>query len=152
MLAYASNPSKTGETTRIAFYQYPSRLLQRVQRRMIEASARFLHHIGYDNAPFKVEFYWNEAQDSIHLLQVNTRISKSHAPLFQSVDGASHHQVMLEVALGRRPAFPHRQGRYKKAAKFMWRSPTMRWCARSQRPSACGSSARTRTPSRSSLT
>jgi hypothetical protein len=28
---------------------------------------------------------------------------------------------MLDLALGKRPAFPHRRGRYRYAAKFMWR-------------------------------
>lgn len=105
-----------------ARYQYPSRLPRRVRRRMVEATHRFLSHIGYDNAPFNIEFYWNEDHDTIHLLEVNARISKSHAPLFQQVDGVSHHQVMLDLALGRQPDFPHRQGAHKRAAKFMWRA------------------------------
>jgi hypothetical protein len=37
--------------------------------------------------------------DTIWLLEINTRISKSHCPLFRRVDGASHHQVMLDLAL-----------------------------------------------------
>jgi hypothetical protein len=37
------------------------------------------------------------------------------------VDGASHHKVAIELALGQRPDMPHRQGRYRVAAKFMLR-------------------------------
>ena len=29
--------------------------------------------------------------------------------------------MMLDLALGKRPEFPHRKGRYRYAAKFMWR-------------------------------
>jgi biotin carboxylase len=102
-------------------YQYPSRLPRRVQRRMIDATRRFLTHIGYNDSPFNIEFYWDENCDHIWLLEVNTRISKSHCPLFYKVDGAYHHKVMLDIALGRRPEFPHREGQYRMAAKFMWR-------------------------------
>lgn len=102
-------------------YQYPSRLPRRVQQRMIEATRRFIARIGYDDSPFNIEFYWDEERDAIRLLEVNARISKSHCPLFHKVDGAYHHQVMIDTALGRRPDFPHREGRYRMAAKFMWR-------------------------------
>lgn len=104
-----------------ARYQYPSTIPRRIQREMIAVTERFLKHIGFDNGPFNIEYYWESGSDSIWLLEINTRISKSHCPLFLDVDGASHHKVMLELALGRRPDFPHREGKYKKAAKFMWR-------------------------------
>jgi hypothetical protein len=102
-------------------YQYPSLIPRRVQRRMVAVTARFLTHIDFDDGPFNIEYYWDSQHDSIRLLEINARISKSHCPLFRHVDGVSHHQVMLDTALGRRPDFPHRQGRYRYAAKFMWR-------------------------------
>nr|WP_153305913.1 ATP-grasp domain-containing protein [Desulfogranum mediterraneum] len=102
-------------------YQYPSSLPPEVQQRMIEATAKVLLRTGYDQAPFNIEFYWDEEQDSIHLLEINTRISKSHCSLFKMVDGEYHHQVMIDLALGREPSFPHRQGEFALAAKFMLR-------------------------------
>jgi hypothetical protein len=102
-------------------YQYPSTLPEPVIGRMAELCRRVIGHIGYDNAPFNIEFYWEADSDRIWLLEINTRISKSHAPLFQMVDGCYHHQVNLDLALGHRPDFPHRQGRYNCAAKFMLR-------------------------------
>lgn len=103
-------------------YQYPSNLPADVQHRMIEATQQVMVHTGYDNAPFNIEFYWNEEKDTIHLLEINTRISKSHCPLFKLVDGEYHHKVLIDLALGRRPDFPYRQGTAKVAAKFMLRS------------------------------
>ncbi|WP_274426015.1 ATP-grasp domain-containing protein [Chelativorans sp. YIM 93263] len=102
-------------------YEYPSRLPQPVLERMEKAIARLLNHIGYDNAPFNAEFFWDEQSDRISLLEVNTRISKSHCPLFQDVDGSSHQKVALDLALGRAPDFPRREGKWPKAAKFMVR-------------------------------
>jgi biotin carboxylase len=104
-----------------ARYQYPSALPAEVIDRMSELTRRFLSHIGFQHSPFNIEFYWNEATDAISLLEVNTRHSKSHAPLFKLVDGEYHHQIMLDVALGEPPDFPYREGRYPIAAKFMWR-------------------------------
>ena len=103
-------------------YQYPSSIPQSVQDKMIKVTERFLTHIGFDNGPFNIEYYWEKESDHIWLLEINTRISKSHCPLFRNVDGISHHQVMLALALGKQPVFPHRQGRYRYAAKFMWRT------------------------------
>lgn len=105
-----------------ARYQYPSQLPSGVQDRMIKAAQRFMRHVGYDNAPFNVEFYWDPQEDMIRILEVNTRISKSHSPLFMMVDGVSHQKVAIDIALGKRPDFPYRQGKYKLAAKFMLRT------------------------------
>ncbi|WP_372985651.1 acetyl-CoA carboxylase biotin carboxylase subunit family protein [Marinobacter sp.] len=102
-------------------YQYPSSIPRRVQQQMISVIDRFLRHIDFDNGPFNAEFYWSSS-DRISLLEVNTRISKSHCPLFQKVDGHAHHKVMVELALGEKPDFPARQGQFRIAAKFMWRT------------------------------
>jgi len=102
-------------------YQYPSGLPSRVRRRMIEATQRFVRHIGFEGGPFNVEYYWDQCSDRIRLLEINARISKSHCPLFWMVDGRSHHEVMVDLALGRTPSFPHRQGSYRLAGKFMYR-------------------------------
>jgi len=102
-------------------YEYPSQLPDRVQRRMVGATERIIEAIGLDDSPFNIEFYYDRVGDRIQLLEINTRISRSHTPLFLLVDGASHLKVMLDVALGRPVRVPHRQGRYRFAAKFMLR-------------------------------
>jgi biotin carboxylase len=102
-------------------YQYPSTVPQHIQQKMHSVTERFLKHIDFDNGPFNVEYYWDSDDDNIWLLEINTRISKSHCPLFLNVDGVTHYKVMVELALGQKPDFPHRKGKYKIAAKFMWR-------------------------------
>ncbi|HSH40972.1 MAG TPA: hypothetical protein VK973_02475 [Arenicellales bacterium] len=102
-------------------YQYPTTLPETVRQRMIGIADRFLRHIGYDDSPFNMEFFWDSITDELWLLEINTRISKSHAPLFQLVDGMYHHKVMVDTALGAKPDFPHRRGEHRCAAKFMWR-------------------------------
>jgi hypothetical protein len=102
-------------------YQYPSSLPQPVQDRMSEISRRIVRHVGYDTAPFNIEYFWEPRGDQIWLLEINTRISKSHAPLFHMVDGLYHHQIMVDLGLGQRPRWRHGQGDCPIAAKFMVR-------------------------------
>ncbi|WP_423822477.1 ATP-grasp domain-containing protein [Salinisphaera sp. SPP-AMP-43] len=103
-------------------YTYPSNLPQTVLDHMTEKSKQLATHIGLDNTPFNIEFLWDEEHDDLKLLEVNARISKSHSPLFFLVEGASHHEVAIDVAMNKTPNFPNGGGPYKYAAKFMPRS------------------------------
>jgi len=103
-------------------YEYPSELPRRVQRRMSSVARRLMAHLDFDPGAFNVEFFWDEKDDHIWLLEVNPRVSKSHSPLFEAVDGASNQQVTVHVALGEDPTFPYRQGPFAYAAKLFLRS------------------------------
>ena len=92
-------------------YQCPSALSDAVQQRLFTESRRFLQQVGYDNATFNIEYYYDEPSDVIRILEVNTRISKSHSPLFAMVDGSPNFQAMVDVALGRTPQFPKQKGK-----------------------------------------
>jgi hypothetical protein len=110
------------ERSTFARYEYPSQLPEPVQRRAIEASARLLRHLGFDDGCFNAEYFWDPDTDVMRIIEVNPRISQSHANLFEKVDGASNHAIAVSVALGERPVFPHRQGSFEVAAKFLLRS------------------------------
>ncbi|MGM0913251.1 MAG: ATP-grasp domain-containing protein [Pseudomonadota bacterium] len=102
-------------------YLYPSQLPPAVQEEMVDLTTRVMTHIGYDNAAFNVEFFWDEVQGRIWLLEINTRVSQSHCDLFEKVDGVSHQQVTVDLALGQRPDMPSREGDYAVAGKFFHR-------------------------------
>jgi hypothetical protein len=102
-------------------YQYPSALPPAVLAQMAEITARVMTRIGYDGGPFNIEYFWDEPTGAISLLEINPRISKSHAPLFRMVDGCYHHQVMVDLGLGREPCFAQGAGHCALAAKFMVR-------------------------------
>lgn len=110
---------RAGNQVSFFSYQYPSQLPEGVQNRMIDNAGKVIRHIGMDHTPFNIEFFWDEATDKIWLLEVNPRISKSHCPIFQIATGSSHHEVAIDIALGRRPDFPRNEGRYPMAGKFM---------------------------------
>ena len=100
-------------------YEYPSSLPMPVQTRMITSAQRVIAEAGLDNTPFNMEFFYHQSRDAISLLEINARISKSHSPLFDKVEGVPHKEVMLDVALGKRPDYPARRGDFRYAAKFM---------------------------------
>lgn len=103
-------------------YQYPSRLPTPVQRRMADIAADVIVQSGLDHACFNVEFFYDETEGQLWLLEVNTRLSLSHCELFAKVDGASNQRALLDVAMGREPRMPHRLGRFPVAAKYFLRA------------------------------
>lgn len=90
-----------------------------VQQRMIDLSERYLRHVGFDNGCFNAEFMWDEAQDQLWLIEVNTRISQSHSDLFAKVDGSSNHEVAIDIALGVEPRMPDAKGPFDVASQCM---------------------------------
>ncbi|MDZ7734607.1 MAG: ATP-grasp domain-containing protein [Acidimicrobiia bacterium] len=65
-------------------YQYPSTLPNQVQQRMIDITRRLMEHIGYDDAAFNIELFWQRDTNRIHLLEVNTPgLAVTHRPLHQ---------------------------------------------------------------------
>lgn len=103
-------------------YEYPSRWPRGMQERAMAISRDLVRRIGLEDCGFNIEFFWDEERDVLRLLEINPRISQSHCDLFEKVDGASSHQILVEIALGRRPSLPHRQGRHGAAGKFFIRA------------------------------
>lgn len=103
------------------YYLYPSTLPPRIQEQMNEITKKVMSHIGYDNAGFNIEYYWDEVQNQIWLLEINTRIAQSHCDLFEMVDGVSHQQVTVDLGLGRKPDMPKDEGPENVAAEFFYR-------------------------------
>lgn len=110
---------RTSNNVSFFSYQYPSQLPEGIQNRMKNHADTILKHIGMDNSPFNMEFFWDEHADKLWLLEINPRISKSHCPIFRIATGSSHHEVAIDIALGRRPDFPRPEGSYPMAGKFM---------------------------------
>ncbi len=102
-------------------YEYPSRLPEPVQQRMVSYTRAVIRQLGFDNGPFNIEFYHETESGRIWVLEINPRLSRSHAAIYQLVDGAPHFQVMVDTALGIKPRMPYRQGQYPVAAKQMLR-------------------------------
>lgn len=102
-------------------YQYPSKLPKYIRERIDKLSRKVIQHIGYDNAAFNIEYFYDWRTDKLMLLEINSRISQSYSYLFEKVDGASNHQIIVELALGHKPYLPKKQGDFKVAGKLFLR-------------------------------
>ncbi|MFO7962736.1 MAG: hypothetical protein R6U50_02335 [Desulfobacterales bacterium] len=102
-------------------YRYPSEQPEELKLRMAEISTNIMARIGFDNSPFNIEFLYDRDRDTTKLLEINTRISQSHADLYAKVEGASNHQVLVDIATGQKPEIPRGRGRYRTASKLQHR-------------------------------
>jgi len=103
-------------------YEYPSQLPLEIQHRMIDVARLALQQIGIDNCAFNVEFFYDQTNDQVWLLEINPRVSQAHTDLFEKVHGTSHHSIMVDLALGRKPKPLERRGEFNLAAHFMLRT------------------------------
>jgi hypothetical protein len=103
-------------------YQYPSRLPTPVQRRMAQIAKEVVLQAGLDQCCFNAEFFYDEEQGQIWILEINTRLSQSHCDLFAKVDGVSSQRAMLSLSQGRMPRMLHRQGEFNVAGKYFLRT------------------------------
>jgi biotin carboxylase len=103
-------------------YHYPSQLPIPIQRRMAQIATDVVGQAGLDHSCFNAEFFYDEDQGQIWILEVNTRLSQSHCDLFAKVDGASSQRAMLSVSQGRTPRMLHQQGDFAVAGKYFLRT------------------------------
>lgn len=102
-------------------YQYPSSVPQEIADRLTDIAERVVRQMGLDNSTFNIEYFWDPERDRINIVEVNPRLSQSHAPLFEYVDGLPNHHCLISLALGRDPELPFREGPYDIAAKWFLR-------------------------------
>ncbi len=77
--------------------------------------------LGFNNSPFNIEFFYDQEQDRIYILEINPRMSQSHSYLYAQVKGRSNHQVLINLALGEKPQIRHKTGPDNYAGKFQYR-------------------------------
>ena len=110
------------DSSSFARYEYPSSLPLEIQHRMMDVARASIHEIGLDDTPFNAEFFYDQSGDNVWLLEINPRISQSHADIFERVHGFSHHAVMVDIALGRKPKPMEKRGQFNIAGHFMFRT------------------------------
>lgn len=109
------------DTSSFLRYEYPSRLTEAVVRELTDVSVRVVRRLGLQPSTFNIEYLWDADSGTIMLVEINPRLSQSHAKLFEAVDGAPNLECMVRLALGEDPRLPHRQGKYAVAAKWFLR-------------------------------
>jgi hypothetical protein len=108
-------------THAFARFEYPSRLPDAVQARLVDAALDAMRALGFDHGAFNVELYWNPADDSIRLIEVNPRLASQFGDLYFKVDGSHPYDVVVDLAVGRSPSWTRRAGKHGAAASFVFR-------------------------------
>lgn len=102
-------------------FVYPSSVPRRVRERMSAIARDLIGEVGLSESGFNIEFFHDETDDALSILEINPRFSQSHAELFSRVDGTSNHQLLVDLALENEPIHRSRAGRYAVAVKFFHR-------------------------------
>jgi biotin carboxylase len=99
-------------------YQYPSLLPEGVQKRIQEKTVRIISRIDLDYTAFNIEYFYDEEKDHLWLLEINPRMSQSHAEIYNKVDGYPNQDIIIHLSQGLDPDFPYRKGEFNYASKF----------------------------------
>lgn len=103
-------------------FEYPSKLLPSVQQRMNHIVEDLIHGVGFENAQFNVELFYNSETDTIKIIEINPRLSYQFGDLYENVDGANTYQILLDLALGQPPQFVKGNGEFQCTASFVLRT------------------------------
>lgn len=102
-------------------YQYPSKLPEQVQDKLVRVSERLIDGLGLKPSTFNIEYFRDPETDELNVLEVNPRLSQSHDWLFECVDGVPNHLCMTQLALGEQPGLPRGEGEFRIAGKWFLR-------------------------------
>lgn len=103
-------------------FEYPSALSASVQERMHAIAACVMAGMGYDDGLFNIEMMYDETRDAIHIIEINPRMASQFADLYEKVDGTNTYEVMIDLALGKTPAYRRRAGKHRFAASCVLRT------------------------------
>lgn len=109
-------------TISFARFEYPSQLPRRIQERMQSIAKRLIRGIGFRWSLFNIEFFYNPGDDSVYIIELNTRMASQFSDLYERVDGTSSYSVAMDVATGQAPSFVYGNGQHAVAASFVLRT------------------------------
>ncbi len=104
-------------------FAYPSKLAAAVQQRALQVAAAFLKEIEFDHGMFNMEFFYDQAQDKLTVIEFNPRLASQLADLYHRVDGRDVHAMNMALANGQDPdQVPTRKPLGSAAASFVIRT------------------------------
>ena len=104
-------------------WEHPSRLAAAVQRRALDVAQRFLGAIGYAHGFFNLEFFYDDHDDCLSVIECNPRLASQFSDLYERVHGVDAHAMALALALGANPqSLPLRRPTAGVAASLVYRA------------------------------
>lgn len=102
-------------------FDYPSSLPGTVQRRMVRAAERVAAALRLQRTVFNAEFFWDEREDRVDLLEINPRMAYQFADLHEKVDGWNTYDLQVALALGEVPTPSLGSGPHRAAVSYVMR-------------------------------
>lgn len=102
---------------------YPSQLNKPVQQRMVNITKKFVKAINLDNIIFNIELIYNPLKDTIHIIEINPRMSRQFADLFEKVNGINTYNVLFDILQDKKPTIKQLNSKnYNIAGSFVLRT------------------------------
>jgi biotin carboxylase len=114
-------------------FAFPAHIDSRLAARLHAASERVVRGYAIDHGFFNLEFFADDGNDTLKLIEINPRLASQLAQFYEWVLGIDTYELGFAMALGR-PLPPPREARFAAAASFVWRSFDESSCPR--QPSA----------------
>ena len=108
-------------TTSFMRFEYPSQLSAEHVAKLESVAKRAVEAIGFTHGLFNVELFFDLNSERITIIEINPRMAGQFSDLYERVDGKSLWALELELALGKTPTFPRRNGQFGSAASFVFR-------------------------------
>ncbi len=84
-------------------FDYPSRLPEEAQRRMVEVAERVIPATGLDETLFNIELFWEAQSGRVSIIEINPRMCGQFADLYEMVLGTSTYEILFALATGGEP-------------------------------------------------
>ena len=103
-------------------FHYPSSLPSDVQNQALAVTQALLTEVGFDNAFFNMEFFYDRATKQLSVIEFNPRLGSQLADLYRRVDGVDVYRMQMALALGQDPStVPKIATDFSCAASFVFR-------------------------------
>ena len=103
-------------------FHYPSSLPANVQAQALAVAQALLTEVGFDNAFFNMEFFYNRQTQRLSVIEFNPRLGSQLADLYRRVDGVDVYRMQMALALGQDPqSVPKTPTPFTCAASFVFR-------------------------------
>ncbi len=104
-------------------FDYPSQLAKSVLDRLCRGISQFFEEINLSHGLFNVEFFWDEEQQCLKIIEINPRMASQFSDLYRRVDGVDLHEYAFALAHSRAPSALERSAPTAGAASsFVYRS------------------------------
>jgi hypothetical protein len=84
-------------------FDYPSRLPEEAQRRMIDVAERVIPATGLDETLFNVELFWEPESGRVSIIEINPRMCGQFADLYEMVLGTNTYEILFALATRQEP-------------------------------------------------